>query len=702
LIAVIGAEMPSVAGATDVSSPSAGVPVTLNANDAAALSESNTVESGLERIRAAQAADIALRDTPAAVAEREASATSYRGLSDASALATIRDAFPRLLTEPLWQPPALGPGESIIDWKDDLTASVALSDGSEATLHSATPIRSSVGSSSEKLVDIGLAPDGAGYYPANPLTPYRLSADLNSAFTFEEAGVSVRFADAEATSARAADGKLSYPNAWTDTDLVVSPLPEGFSTTQVLRSEDSPEAFKVALDLPVGAALEQQRQIARHDAAIVRLGGGDSFGITPPMAWDADGIPVRTSLSVTGSDSLVIGIEHREADVHYPLQLDPSYVFCTGGCNYWTDWTYYNPDGNRFALAETCYYSLPSGCYGLWIVPHAAYAHPDWYGYGDQAFWYWAGGYWRNERIYRYVAGGSSGNGLTGAVIHGLYDPATLRYVPGNSQVRGEFPPTEEDDTSPWVAEPQNLFYHYNYQVDQCFVGLSPDYNGANNNCQPTEAAHYHPDLAPRTPVFDFAVYDRTTVQQQAVGGFMRYAYAFTISADTGNGVVGASSCTPAGGVPDPDAVDGPRLGAADDAYETAADARDPIDYEIEKAQCSANMRDAGNGLIEVEYWRDVTLPQSKYSNQKNGKKLANHMISFRGPPPDNNVADAKTRVYIHARDGTGFKAGIVNGGSQAFWAPTNGAYVHGHAVCKNRLESFRFKADCEYSRPKP
>lgn len=62
----------------------------------------------------------------AATADRAASATRYRALSDADAVAVGKRAFPDLVGRPGWEPLALPAGARIVDYRDaDLTAGSA-------------------------------------------------------------------------------------------------------------------------------------------------------------------------------------------------------------------------------------------------------------------------------------------------------------------------------------------------------------------------------------------------------------------------------------------------------------------------------------------------------------------------------------------------------------------------------------------------
>ena len=88
-----------------------------------------------------------------------------------------------------------------------------------------------------------------------------------------------------------------------------------------LRSPDSPERFRWRLDLPDGARL--QLSSTEPGAEIIAADGAKLAHITAPVAWDADDVEVKTALAVEGHD-LVVDVAHRDADVRYPVMLDPT------------------------------------------------------------------------------------------------------------------------------------------------------------------------------------------------------------------------------------------------------------------------------------------------------------------------------------------------------------------------------------------
>ena len=517
------------------------------------------------------------------------SQAAFAILSDDAALAAIGQAHSGLLTESLWTPPVLAEGERIVGWENAATAEVESSTGATAKLYASAPIRSSVGTGEPRLVDIALerAADGS-YRAANPTTSYSLPSEITAGLEFEDAALGVRLAGVAPVGARDLGPKLAYPNAWTDTDLVVDPLPEGFALTQVLRSTASPESFAVDFELPAGAELVEVEIGEDFRGAAVDFANGDSVAITPPLAWDADGQTVPTDLRVTDSNSLEVSIEHRDAGFRYPLRLDPEYRYGVYGADVpwgarpWAEWGQYNPGGNRWRLFEGSHSqapTFPQGNWGLWIDPFQLDENTGagWYPWGETAYFF--RDLPANERVYRYVSGGVAANSKGFVAIHGLFDRGSFRYVPGISSVDGQSPPMQADSTSPWTAPAEYAGWHYNYRVDHCFVGESEF-----NLCGSEQAGQLRPDLPGGEPIFQALIVDTTTRQPEPAAAFMRYAYIYT---------------TPELTVPPPNAprntsrptISGtPREGEVLTANKGSWTGTEPIVYDYQWERCNATV----------------------------------------------------------------------------------------------------------------
>jgi hypothetical protein len=106
-----------------------------------------------------------------------------------------------------------------------------------------------------------------------------------------------------------------------------APVPSGVETFHVLRSQSSPESLPLLFDLPAGAHLRaaamsasQQRPVAFE---IVR--GEDVIAtVSTPTAFDADGEVVPVEAKLDGPDRVTLHVAHRDADVKYPIMVDPA------------------------------------------------------------------------------------------------------------------------------------------------------------------------------------------------------------------------------------------------------------------------------------------------------------------------------------------------------------------------------------------
>lgn len=112
-------------------------------------------------------------------------------------------------------------------------------------------------------------------------------------------------------------------------------------TGEVQRSQDSPQSLSLLFDLPDGAVLQRattDKPIAGDPPQSFEVAKGKEklAYVRPPIAHDSDGEPIDVGMHQSGDRELVITVAHREADVRYPLLVDPV-VEVTGG-----------PDGRGF------------------------------------------------------------------------------------------------------------------------------------------------------------------------------------------------------------------------------------------------------------------------------------------------------------------------------------------------------------------
>jgi len=128
-------------------------------------------------------------------------------------------------------------------------------------------------------------------------------------FFFSGGGFGVSVDTAQPASAQMQGGKMFYPNALPDTDVLAVPTSRGLDTYGVVRSAKGPEALVLRFDLPAGGALVEHSDPEGTTVALTR-DGKPLASIAPPQAQDAQGVPVPVSYKVEG-DRLVVRVTHR-------------------------------------------------------------------------------------------------------------------------------------------------------------------------------------------------------------------------------------------------------------------------------------------------------------------------------------------------------------------------------------------------------
>ncbi len=121
---------------------------------------------------------------------------------------------------------------------------------------------------------------------------------------------------------------LVYPNVARDADAVLRAMPAGVQVAFAIRSAASPQSYRLKLDLRDGDVLRPTVPGAKDStggpegAAVVLRDGQGALSISIPSAVDADGRTIAVATRVQ-DDTVVYTVEHRDADIHYPLLLDP-------------------------------------------------------------------------------------------------------------------------------------------------------------------------------------------------------------------------------------------------------------------------------------------------------------------------------------------------------------------------------------------
>lgn len=259
--------------------------------------------------------------SPAGRVKRARSRTRHRDLSASSVLRVTREQFPAFSSQPAFKGYRPAPGESIERYLRAGTARVLDRAGHRSIVESTYPLTGRTASGRAAPIDLTLEPHGSGFAPASAAVESRFPRRIADGIEVEigdDSRLALRPANArDAKAARLSSGKVIYANTDVDTDTLAAAMPFGVELFTQIRSAASPELHAFQVDLPPGAALRKRGR----GAEVVR--GRDRLGVVnPPLAWDAEDRPVPVRLSIT-RDRLRLVVPHRNADVAYPVMVDP-------------------------------------------------------------------------------------------------------------------------------------------------------------------------------------------------------------------------------------------------------------------------------------------------------------------------------------------------------------------------------------------
>jgi Ca2+-binding RTX toxin-like protein len=271
-------------------------------------------------------------ESPQAEQEREESERAYNDLSSGEARDLLSEAFAETLDGLDGDP---GRILGTLDVEKMLGTSSALvkgPDGGSAILNSSTPLQSDLGGEGTEPVDLSLKQSGQGFAPANPLEEVELPGSAAEPIRLE-GGINVGLpATADQSAVRLGEMNLFYAETETATDTLVAPRATGVEVFEQLRSPESPEELRFDLSLPEGMKL--QRSAHGGGAEVVSADGDVVAEVTPPTASDAQGAVVPVTMDVDGN-SLVLDVPHRDADLAYPILVDPNFVNNTTNFSEW-------------------------------------------------------------------------------------------------------------------------------------------------------------------------------------------------------------------------------------------------------------------------------------------------------------------------------------------------------------------------------
>jgi RHS repeat-associated protein len=324
----------------------------------------------------------------AAVAARTDSRQAFSNQGEDAAFTTLSEAFPALLEA---APEPIRASDRVVEYvNDDHAAILAPADKDEADAEARKPrLLASMLPLRAKNRDGQLAPlsthvtepTPGQLRPENALAEIIVNRDLHDGIAFPGADVAMRVTGVNLDQpATVRKDRVFWANVQTDTDLVLSMRPDGVETFDVLRSQQSPELLSYEVDVPEGGSvsLDEDRQVVE----IKDKDGKAAVSLGSPIAADADGTPVATHWVVQGT-LLQIAVDHRQADVRYPLLVDPTATIdqrswindASINFNGWS-WTESNPNalvhsydggiGHGLNIYLPAGLTTPANLWGLW------------------------------------------------------------------------------------------------------------------------------------------------------------------------------------------------------------------------------------------------------------------------------------------------------------------------------------------------
>jgi tripartite motif-containing protein 71 len=288
-------------------------------------------EAMLEALRLAEQEEAKREEelaSPAAEKEREDSRRAYAGLSPAQAEELLAVKFPEFLAS-LNADPARTLSDSHLEHNLGEGDAVVTTDGDTQLLEGSYPVETQNDEGELEKVDVSLQETTDGYEAENPLVELAIADSAADGIVLGGEGsaadlppIAVAQVGAEGSAARLFGDKNVFfgeVEPGSDTDLLVSPTALGVEVANLLRTADSPETLRFHVDLPAVAELRAEPS---GGAEVITADGSILYRVGRPVAFDAQGSQVPTTLEIEG-DNLVLEVPHREADVAYPILVDP-------------------------------------------------------------------------------------------------------------------------------------------------------------------------------------------------------------------------------------------------------------------------------------------------------------------------------------------------------------------------------------------
>ncbi len=256
-----------------------------------------------------------------AIEQRDGSLLAFGDLSAGESEQLLRAFFEPQLEALNGDPSRFLSDAQLVKPVDD-SAAIVKDEGDGSLMDSTLPVRTEDENGELSKVDLTLEETPQGFKTDNALVDLALPASARGAIEVGDGGFAIAQAGAaESPARRFGDKNLFYPEVLPHTDLMVASTSFGAELFNLLRSKDSPEEFRFAIEVPPGAELRSDGQ----GGAEVLREGETLTRIPRPWALDAQQTDVPVTLEVEG-DSIVLNVAHREGDYARPILLDPAII----------------------------------------------------------------------------------------------------------------------------------------------------------------------------------------------------------------------------------------------------------------------------------------------------------------------------------------------------------------------------------------
>jgi hypothetical protein len=243
-----------------------------------------------------------------AVRERRVSRSRYGRLSSAKAIRLAERLFPSVVSDSPWVGLRLPAGSRLVRYVGSDEAVLRSRTGHGSLVLSSGSLVGRTAGGRRAPVNLSLRRWGGGFVPRSAAIALRFPELASGAVRFgagsDRFGVSL--VGASSQPAIVEHGHLAFGNAYRATDAFVQALPSGTGGMELsyqLRSPSSPRTLGLLFRLPSGETLALAGAAkGRGLMAVIERGKRIVAVVTPAVAKDAQGQPVRVSYSVEGDE----------------------------------------------------------------------------------------------------------------------------------------------------------------------------------------------------------------------------------------------------------------------------------------------------------------------------------------------------------------------------------------------------------------